>query len=601
MMDFLTQLDWRAPAWGWLALTPLLLAAFARLRRQRLAAYADAHLLPWAVASRGAARRSYLRGAAWWFAWGLLTLAATGPRVALESNPSDEARPEARHHLTLLVALDISASMAATDIAPERLARARLELTDLLARLRGERVGVVVFAGQAGLLLPPSDDLALVADALAQAGPDLIEPPGTNLAAALEVAGATRDAPLSLERGAGGEGIRHAAVLLVTDGEADSLAGPAGEAARQAAEKLRAAGVPLFVLGVGSELGAPIPLPDGGFAQRDGEQVLSRPDAAALQALARATGGRFERARDGDADWVALYDQGIAALPGATPAPESARAWRELYAAPLALALALFMLAGLPARALPMLLLVPLFGLAPAGPVWAASDESAEQERLAWRSYRAGNYPEALNRYARLGGYDGFMGAGAAAWRLKDYSAARRHFGAALMLSRGATQRADALYNLGNAHYGLGGWQAAVEAYRAVLLERPQDQRARDNLFQAERQWARRRQAVAPHRGDLYGRRGMLVQGEANLDWERESVVEEFEPEPAGARVGAAQPAGGAQLSEALLAARRVELDARRLQSGLRKLQLIEDRPRGLLRGMLKQDAAPASAELAPW
>lgn len=336
MIDFLYNLDWRAPWWGLLALQPLLFLALARRRRQRLAGYADAHLLPWAVTAAPRERGTAWRLASNGLAWLLLAAAAAGPRQPLEASPGD-GQLARRHGITVYVLLDVSASMAATDIAPSRLARAKLELDDWLARLSGERVGLIVYAGAAGVLLPPTDDPALFRRALELADPSLIEQPGTRLDAALDLA-ARR-----LQGGAG----RGKAILLLSDGEADSLALERGRLARAAAATLAQQGIPLYVLGVGSAVGAPIPLAEGGYAERDGAPVHSRLDAGAYADLARLTGGRFSAVADGDADWIALHDHGLATLPGDPPQREQVRAWRELYPWLLAPALALLLLSTL--------------------------------------------------------------------------------------------------------------------------------------------------------------------------------------------------------------------------------------------------------------
>lgn len=95
------------------------------------------------------------------------------------------------------------------------------------------------------------------------------------------------------------------------------------------------------MLGLASEAGAPVPLPDGGFAERDGVQVQSRMAASAYRRWAQASGGRIAAVSDGDADWAQLYDGGIARLPGDPAAPGDAPAWREHYPWLLAPALAL--------------------------------------------------------------------------------------------------------------------------------------------------------------------------------------------------------------------------------------------------------------------
>jgi Ca-activated chloride channel family protein len=608
MMAWLDPLDWHAPAWALLFCIPLALAAWGLLLRRKLASYADASLRPWAVAGTSPLAHPSWRAPAWWLAWAFLALAAAGPRLPLDA--PDDAHLAPPHRLTLLVLLDLSASMAATDIAPDRLSRARLELTDLLARLNGESIGLIVFAGRAGLLLPPTRDLALMASALAQATPSLIDTPGSNLAAALDLARTSLPAN------------PHAAVLLLSDGDADSLADSAGEQTRGAAARLKQAGIPLFILGLGTEAGAAIPLADGGFAERDGQPVHSHMAPGLLAALAQATGGRFAAVADGDGDWHRLYDAGIAALPGDPVARGHARAWRELFMWPLAVALALFLLQAKPTRrsaradllppregggrqrrkpwlrALPLVVLCLL-----AQPPDRAHAADPSPQRAAWQSYHAGHYGEALARYARLGGFPGQMGAGAAAWQLQDFPAAARHFSAALLLAGTPRERTDALYNLGNAQYGLGRWAVAVAAFRAVLAARPEDARARLNLAQAETR-LRQSQGRAPLHSDLRGRHGGLAEGRIDPDWDSGSVVQDLAPtadRPLIERAG--RNVLGARLEAEAAAERQAAREALRLESGLRKLAVLQDQPRVLLQRLLLQDRpeTPAVTGLSPW
>ena len=471
------------PAWPLLAAVPLLLAVWRARRRARVLRYADADLLLWAASLAAVNRESWPRALAHALAWGLLALAAAGPRLPLAAR---DGLITPRHVVMVMVALDVSASMHASDIAPDRLTRARLELLDWLPRLQGERVGLIVYAGQAGVLLPPTDDIDLLRRAIHQIDAHLIQAPGSNLAVALDLA----RAQLAATPG-------HAkAMLLVSHAEGDSV----NSAAQVAVDALREAHLPLFVLGVGSEGGAPVPLADGGFAEREGERVLSRMDATAYGQWARATGGRFVEVSDGDGDWLALHDRGIATLPGDPVASSAARAWRELYAWALAPALALFMLTLMPRRALASVAMVLL--VAAAIPHAAQADEAA-----AWQAWQAKRYARAQTLYAQIDGYAGHMGAGAAAWRQAGYAAAERHFSAALLLAANNHERTDALYNLGNAHYARGHWQAAVEAYETVLRMRPADNRARANLDYAW-QRLRRQQRDSPMQSDLGGRRG---------------------------------------------------------------------------------------------
>ena len=605
--------QWRFP-WGALVLLlPLALGWLARHRRQRLASYADAHLLPWAVASGMPPAASMGRRVAELLAWALFALAAAGPRIAANTPDGADAGIDTPHVVDVMVVLDVSASMAATDIAPDRLSRARLKLADLLPRLRGERLGLLLYAGQAGLLLPPTHDAVLFERALSQAGPDLLDAPGSNVAQALRLA---RQA-LTPDAASGAQvRPRARAVLLVTDAETSSLDGAAGEAAQQAVEELRGADISLFVLAVASADGAPVPLAGGGQAKQDGVPVVSRPAARAYERLAQRAGGRYAAVTDGNADWNALYDGGIARLPGADVAGAQLRAWRELFALPLGLALALLLWAHLPpatrrsSAGAGVLTIAGLIGAVATSPADAAAAQPVSQSSIvaaAALAYRSGQWRQALALFERQGAYAGHMGAGAVAWKLRDYALATQHFSNALLLARTDTERDDALYNLGNAHFGQSRWYSAAQAWRAVLLSRPGDARAAANLVHAEAQLAKRR--VEPMQSDLRGRRGFIAEGLVSVDGAVPRELDEswrLLDTPQGPRAGAGPDATGArQVAGADTAGTpSVALNPQRLQSGLVKLDRLEDRKRQLLQGLLKQDRVPAAssaAEAAPW
>ncbi len=610
-------LQWRFP-WGALVLLlPLALAWLARRQKQRLASYADAHLLPWAVLQTGPGLGLAV-GGRWVFnmlAWLLLALAAAGPRLPALASDAHTNRSIPPHQIDLMVVLDVSASMAATDVAPDRFSRARLELTDLLQRHNGERLGLILYAGQAGVLLPPTDDAALFRQALGQAGADLIEAPGTDVAQALRLARQTLRSDAAPHR---------RAVLLVTDADTSSIDGTAAKAAREAVQALRADDIALFVLVVASAEGAPMSLAGGEQAMKDGIPVISRPDVRGYRRLAHDSGGEMAWVRDGDADWDALYDDGIARLPSAAVSAAAAQAWHELFGWPLGLALGLLLWLHLPPankRALMqtgVLLAVLLGNIASMGmtPPAAAQDASsrspppatavAQVTAQAAQAYRTAQWSQAQALFARQGGYAGHMGGGASAWKLRDYASAARHFSQGLLLARTDGERDAALYNLGNAYFGLAQWDRAAQAWRAVLLSRPGDAAAAANLGHAEAQLAKR--SGVPMKSDLRGRRGFLSEGLVNVDGAVGAQDDSNHlPElPQGPRGASATDAAGARLTPQVDTAHAslVPLDPQRLQSGLVKLERLEERQRELLRGLLKQDRVPESSSASagvPW
>lgn len=568
----LAQIEWRSPWWLLLALQPLLMAALVRLRRSRVLHYAEAHLQPWAVlghfSDAGRAKRAMLIVPAWL----LLAVAAAGPRLPL-AQPTGERPAGAYHAIDIMVALDVSPSMSATDISPQRLERAKLELDDLLRRLRGERVGLIVFSGSAGLLAPLTDDHAALRHYLKLAEPSLFERAGSNIAAALELARSNLPAGRSRAR----------AVLLVSDGESSAPA-------VAAATRLNHAGIALYVLGVGTAEGARIPLADGGYVEQDGAPVLSRIDDGALRHLAALADGKMATAQDGDGDWNALYDRGLLALPGAKRPPSAAPDWLELYTWFLFPALLLLAAAYRPAPGIAMLL---------AGVVaWGGNGTSAyaadNAREDAYGAFRSGNYALARTLYGALNGYDARMGEGASAYRRRDYSYAVQQFSAAMLQAKTPKQRADALFNLGNGLYLSGNLRAASDAFAGVLKLRPGDKNAQANMDLVSGKLVREKK-LDPYSEGILGRRGDQVGGETGVD--AADVPLSMEPTrdtsgpTRGLDAGAGEEARLREQSRQKAQAESSRVDPERLhRAALKKLELAADRPAAVQKELLKLD-----------
>ena len=191
----------------------------------------------------------------------------------------------------VVAVLDVSRSMGATDAAPSRLAAARNALAEAFDRLRGDRVALVVFAGDARVRFPLTRDLAAAATVVQSVeGGTLLLERGTSAASGLD-----RARELFDEEATGGR-----LVLLVSDGE--NLAGdPMASAAALAAE-----GIDLLVAGVGTPAGGVVPIRDlitgelRTLRNRDGEAVVSRLDEAGLRAIADSGEGRYLGANPAD-------------------------------------------------------------------------------------------------------------------------------------------------------------------------------------------------------------------------------------------------------------------------------------------------------------
>lgn len=270
-------------------------------------------------------RRTRLVGS--WFVVG-----ATALMILALARPQFGTRVEvvSRVGQDIVVAVDISRSMLAEDVSPNRLARARLSVLRLMTRLRGDRIALVAFAGTAYLQSPLTTDYAAAATFLSAMNPEMMPVQGTDLGAALRV---SLDA---LDRGA-----REArTVLIVTDGE-DHQESFAGELDRALQE-----GVTVHALGIGSPEGIPIPAFDeqgrreGFLRDEEGAVVTSRLDEATMRDLTQRTGGRFARVGPGSAEFDGLIDE-IMGEEGSAVDTREIRDFEERYQWFLAMALVL--------------------------------------------------------------------------------------------------------------------------------------------------------------------------------------------------------------------------------------------------------------------
>lgn len=263
------------PAWL-VALLPLCGLVFWLARRRGRAGgwtqLIDPELLPALQLEGGAGARS---ASPWpWLAlvWVLAALALSGPTWQRDATAAFRA-PAA-----WVLVLDLSPSMNAADLAPNRITRARYALDDLLGAAHDARVGLVVFSADPYTVTPLTEDVATVRALLAPLAPDIMPAAGDQLAPALQRAG-------ELLQQAGS---RNSRVVVLTDGFADPAA------AFAAAGTLRSRGVSLSVIGIGTEGGAPQPQAEGGF-EKDarGQTRLARLDIDLLQHLAGAGNGRY--------------------------------------------------------------------------------------------------------------------------------------------------------------------------------------------------------------------------------------------------------------------------------------------------------------------
>ena len=322
-------MTWSSPQFFWLLAVTMGVAAavwfFDRRGARRLEDFAKGRLLDFAVTDR---RQTQLR-----VRYGLrlaavlaTVVALAGPRWGFEW---DEVK---RRGIDLVIAVDTSKSMMATDVKPNRLERAKLAVLDLTERLHGDRVALVPFAGTAFLECPLTLDYGAFERSLRTLQPGIIPYGGTAIATAIRTALKAFD----------GREAEHQALILITDGEDHE--GQAVEAAAEAKSR----GIKIFSVGIGTPEGELIPGSDGdamGFLKnRQGEVIKSRLDEQTLREVALESNGAYVRGLGPALGLDQVFDEHIAKLEKREVASTMHKRYEERFQIPLAIALACLLL-----------------------------------------------------------------------------------------------------------------------------------------------------------------------------------------------------------------------------------------------------------------
>jgi Ca-activated chloride channel family protein len=459
-----------------LVLVPVALVALAILSRRRLRAietFAEAEVRARTQSLPGAAHAT--RGALLILALAALIVAAAGPRWGVEPTTLPPVGQQ------VVFALDVSYSMLAQDLEPSRLDRARLAIRQIAASLPAAEVGLVVFAGEASLVVPLTRDVGALELYLGSVGPTWISDPSTDIGNAVRVALDAFGPTVGPGR----------AIVIVSDGESQAGSLPA------AADAARERGVEVEALGVGTPQGGPIPV-EGGLLEAGGEVVVSRLEAEDLAELAQATGGTYATLADA-ADVTPLVAR-VGNLEMGRGERRGASEKADRYRWPLALAVLCLALEALvrfgsarrPFAANPRRV--------PAAAALALAFLAMGRGQSPYELYEEGRYREALlawrsdDRSAGANPGDAYN-RGNAAYRLGEFREAAASYAVAARTVPSRPRAAEAWYNAGNARYRLAEaaersadprtqarWDAAVAAYREALLRNPGDQDTKHNL-----------------------------------------------------------------------------------------------------------------------
>ncbi|WP_428821433.1 VWA domain-containing protein [Microbulbifer sp. MCCC 1A16149] len=452
-MSFLADLDqfhFLRPALLWLIL-PAALACWALARMVfasgGLQKLIDPDLLPHLL-MRGGEKRPWL----FTLIFALLTVAI----VAL-AGPTWRKLPTPvySNQDALVILLDLSPSMMATDLSPNRLTRARLKILDILRQRKDGLTALVAYAGEAHVVTPLTDDTATIANLVPSLSPRIMPVPGSNIEMAVQ------QGLRLIKDGANGKG----RLLAVTDGIAKAAIGTIKE-------EVNGSNTSLSILAVGSGDGSPIPKNTGsGFITDDsGAIIIANFDRRELSRLAQSTGGEFSQ--------ITVDDRDIARVAPKETAPDQAELterefdqwyeegpWLVLLLLPFAL---LLFRRGSLACALPVTLTLATLTFS------SPNTEAAELKDL-WQTpnQQGRDLLEQGNPKSAAEVFENSQWRGTAQYRAGEYDSAAKNFA--------QSNDPQGLYNLGNSLTQQGRFDEAIKAYDEALQQNPELADAKHN------------------------------------------------------------------------------------------------------------------------
>lgn len=406
-----------------------------------------------------------------------LIVALVGPRLGQKLKEVETSGS------SVFILLDTSDSMLAEDFKPNRMEKSKMLLTALVERMRGSRVGIIAFAGEAYVFCPITFDFTTVKQFLKSIEPGMIPQPGTRIGSAIRLALSKMP-----------EEKKSKAIILLTDGE-DHSSDPLG-----AAREAHKSGVKIFAIGIGSPQGEPIPIRDssgktsGYRKDQKGEVILSHLGESELLEMSLLTGGAYFRASPAEKEVDVLLEK-LEELEK-DPLQRKQKTYENRYRwflLPAFLFLILsealiFFYNRLGVRTLrQFIFLVFLLGhFIFAGASHSGAESFSGKMEEGNELYREKKYSQALEKFEeaeKLKPEDtrGTFNKGASLYKLERWEEARDEFQKGA-LSEKRKLRAKSLYNLGNSQFKNGEYAEAVNSYKQSLALNPNDPDARFNL-----------------------------------------------------------------------------------------------------------------------
>jgi Ca-activated chloride channel homolog len=411
----------------------------------KLEKFIDSHLLPYLLVNKSHQSRFFTKSLViWTLVWSCMTLGLAGPRWDFREV---EVFSKQQH---LVILLDLSLSMNATDVKPSRLARAKQKIEDILSSPSTVKIGLIAYAADPHMITPITDDKETIRHLLPSLDTSLVYVQGSRLSPALDMAGAMLDVEPGTCK----------SIVVLSDGGFED----AGAISK--AKEIGKKGIVIHTMGVGTEGGAPIVDHEGRNKKKNGVAVISKLEKQRFQEISSASNGRYLQAEYSYHDENTIFEDLEKRVNEEIATSKKNRFWHEhfyLCVIPILPILLLWFRRGIILVFLPLLFSFSLH---------AAEIHFKNPEQLGLESFGKEDYEKAA------GEFEDPYRKGVAYYRAGKFPEAEAMFKA----SSRQSVALSAKYNLGNALAKQQKLKEAISTYEELLEQCPEDSKTRQNL-----------------------------------------------------------------------------------------------------------------------
>lgn len=482
MPEYFQQISFSSPLFLWASAIPvvILLLSYA-ITHFSANRYCDRNLMAWVVVNtKNPGLNKILQNKLVVIvSWVLFSVALSGPRISLDERIASNLKA---FDTAVVFVLDVSASMRAQDVYPDRITKARLFIHNVISSSKNIIFSLVVFSHNAHTAIPLTFDSNVILETLPSISPEMLPVAGSSYINGLKHAENILKSSAATNK----------TIVLVSDGDfTDNV------------DKIKIdKNITVNVIGLGTHEGQPLPSKKGGWLTFNNKPVISRINELNLKNIAQQNGGLYYLANASlDKDKVNILrftgKTGHSTLTGKTIV-----IWKQLYSWFLVPAIFLFMLTVIRRHSVAastniLLLLIVIAGFHFPNTVYAVENPLA----IAKQAYMQKNYIKAEKFYKQAKGYTAFLGTGNALYRQNNYVQAIQPYTRAVLTALSDKQRAIAIYNLANTYYKLGDYSESIHLYRDALKYNRHFEKARVNLVYAKAIDSKVKKALALRQG----------------------------------------------------------------------------------------------------